>query len=502
MDVLIDSVELNQLARSWLEQGATRIGVWRAGRRLACWPPEGEAEGPYIAAVVGRRGSTDELRAYGVDGDAARARLNADAALLGRIVASDAELEAMTDDLLESQDQLVALYDLARSTKDLLSVDAVLASVTREAARLVRAEAAFAIVASTDPPCIVHHPVPKLTTEDVVELFSAARDDRQVLARTAASDDIRLPSGVQNIAVAPMEIRGELTAGLGLVNREGGPFASPDLKLIRTLADQAAARIENVLLHAEAVNRARVDAELSLAQRVQTRLLPTTTPNVRGLQAWAQSQPALQVGGDFFDLIPRSDGMFVFALGDVSGKGMPAALLMVMTRTVLRGMARFVPLLRSDAILTRANDDLYDDFTEVDMFATGFVAVYDPATRVLSYANAGHAPVIYCPSGGEPTMLTASGLPLGILPHSSFDVAQLTLGIGDVLVAATDGFNEALSPGGEMYGYDRFLAMVQELAVRPADEIGRGLFVAVEAYGQGRQQDDDQTLVVLKGVPV
>ncbi len=215
-----------------------------------------------------------------------------------------------------------------------------------------------------------------------------------------------------------------------------------------------------MLLHAEAVNRARVDAEFSLAQRVQTRLLPTSTPSVLGVQAWAHSKPALQVGGDFFDLILRADGMFVLALGDVSGEGMPAALLMVMTRTVLRGMARFVPLLRPDAIIARANDDLYDDFTEVDMFATGFVASYNPETRGLSYANAGHAPVIYCPAGGEPTMLGASGVPLGILPMTRFESAQLTLGVGDVLVAATDGFNEAFSPSGEMFGYDRLLAIV------------------------------------------
>jgi sigma-B regulation protein RsbU (phosphoserine phosphatase) len=98
-------------------------------------------------------------------------------------------------------------------------------------------------------------------------------------------------------------------------------------------------------------------------------------------------------------------------------------------------------------------------------------------------------------------MLTASGLPLGILPMTDFESEQLTLSVGDVLVAATDGFNEAFSPSGEMFGYERLLATVQELADGSAEEIGHGLFAAVEAYGQGHPQDDDQTLVVLKGVP-
>ncbi len=139
MDVLVDSAELSQVARSWLERGADAFGVWRDGEPVVCWPADGEARGTCIRAVIGGHAPADELRAYGVCGKSAQARLNADAALLGRIVAADAELEALADDLLESQDQLVALYDLARSTKDLLSVDAVLASVTREAGPLVRA---------------------------------------------------------------------------------------------------------------------------------------------------------------------------------------------------------------------------------------------------------------------------------------------------------------------------------------------------------------------------
>jgi len=92
-------------------------------------------------------------------------------------------------------------------------------------------------------------------------------------------------------------------------------------------------------------------------------------------------------------------------------------------------------------------------------------------------------------------------VPLGILPTTRFESAQLTLGVGNVLDAATDGFNEAFSPSGEMFGYDRLLAIVQELAPGSAEEIGHGLFAAIEAYGQGHPQDDDQTLVVLKGVP-
>ena len=506
MNAWLESADLAEVAQAWLASGAVGFGVWRDAEPLVCWPatpPADTATPPgsrYLAAVVPAGDPPITLRAFGVTSDAAQARLNADARLLGRIIATDAEIEAMADDLVESQDQLIALYDLTRSTKDLLSVDAVLGSVTREAARLTRAEAAFAIVGAERPPSIVHHPSPLLERDAIERLLTAACQAARPVLHVVGSTEVPLPPGMGSVLVAPMELRGERTAALGLFARPARPFTSPDLKLVRTLADQAAARIENVLLHAEAVERARFDAELQLARRVQMRLQPTSTPVVGGLQAWARSRPALEVGGDFFDLILRADGSLVMVVGDVSGKGMPSALLMAMTRTVLRGMARFVPVIRSEAMLGRANDDLFDDFAEVGMFATAFVATYEPGSRLLTFANAGHSPVIYCPAAGTPRMLEAGSPPLGILPSNNIDAERVTLGVGDVLVAATDGFSEAWSPDGEMFGYERLHATIQRLASGSAAEIGAGLFAAVEAYGGGRPQDDDQTVIVVKGV--
>jgi sigma-B regulation protein RsbU (phosphoserine phosphatase) len=498
--------ELSDLARAWLVGGATTFGVWRDQDAVVRWPgPAAPYDGTadpkaFVSALIPGAEGACTLRVYGVAADVAQARLTADAALIGRIVAVNAELEAMADDLVESQDQLVALYDLTHSTKDLLSVDAVLASVTREAVRLTHAQAAIAIVGAETSPSIVQHPGPTLARETITDLLTLATKANRPVFQVAEGSDVCLPAGTPPVVVAPMELRGSRTAAIGLVSAPSRPFASPELKLVRTLADQAAARIENVLLHTEAVERARFDAERQVARKVQMQLLPTSTPTVPGIQAWARSLPALEVGGDFFDLILREDGSLVAVVGDVSGKGMPAALLMAMTRTVLRGMARFVPIIRSEAMLVRANDDLLDDFSEVGMFATAFVATYEPRTRELSYANAGHSPVIYCPAVGTPRLLTAACPPLGILPASEIDPSHLTLGVGDVLVAATDGFNEAWSPSGELFGFERLVSTIQGLVSGSAAEIGAGLFAAVEAFGGGRHQDDDQTLIVLKGV--
>ena len=131
-------------------------------------------------------------------------------------------------------------------------------------------------------------------------------------------------------------------------------------------------------------------------------------------------RPALQVGGDFYDYFVSAKTIgrpFTFAVGDVSGKGLSAALLMAMTRTNLRGNALRTADCTPETILARANEDLYDDFTEVGMMATVLVGQYDPASGMLSYANAGHSPVILCPAGGPARLLEADGPAMGVLPE-------------------------------------------------------------------------------------
>jgi sigma-B regulation protein RsbU (phosphoserine phosphatase) len=239
---------------------------------------------------------------------------------------------------------------------------------------------------------------------------------------------------------------------------------------------------------------------MQLAQSVQLNLLPQRPPGVMGLDLWAASHPASTVGGDFYDFILRPDQSLTFTVGDVSGKGMPAALLMAMTRTVIRNKAKSVPSPTPEVVMGLSNEELYHDFTEVSMFATVFVGQYEPDSRELLYANAGHSPVIYCPAGGAARLLRADGTAMGILPKSMSADQRLLLEPGDVLVVGTDGLSEAHNAHDEMFGYDRLLEVVESLAVRPAQAIADGLYQTVNNFSAGQPQDDDQTLVVLKGV--
>jgi len=250
----------------------------------------------------------------------------------------------------------------------------------------------------------------------------------------------------------------------------------------------------------ELVSRERLKMEMDVAASIQSRLLSQTFSHVRGLDIFARSLPARQVGGDFYCLHAREQRPFVFAAGDVSGKGLPAALLMAMTRIVLDGAARFMPDVHPKALLNRVNEDLYDDFTELGMFVTIFTGCYDPDNRQLSYANAGHAPVIYCPAGGAATLLEADGPAAGVLPFNLCENFTLSFQPGDILVVATDGFNEAVHASGEMFGYERLLTLVEKLAHLSAESIATWVYEQVQQFTDGCEQSDDQTLVILKGV--
>jgi sigma-B regulation protein RsbU (phosphoserine phosphatase) len=207
----------------------------------------------------------------------------------------------------------------------------------------------------------------------------------------------------------------------------------------------------------------------------------------------------LEVGGDFFDYIHEKGRPLTCIVGDVSGKGMPAAMLMAMTLTALRGKSHTMEDASPDARFARTNEALYNDFTEVGMFATVFVSQYDPEKRRLAFVNAGHSPVIYRPAGGAATMLEADGVPVGVLPVSLCEQQAVSLGPGDLLILGTDGFSEAANNSGEMFGYDRLLALADQLAGHSAQEIHDQLYTRIRQFAAGHAQDDDQTLMVLKG---
>lgn len=237
---------------------------------------------------------------------------------------------------------------------------------------------------------------------------------------------------------------------------------------------------------------------MDLARQVQSRLLPQKSPSIPGLDLWGVSQPASQVGGDFYDFVAPPGQPLTFFVGDVCGMGLPAALLMPMTRAVIRWESNLQPVPTPETILQSANQKLLADLMEAGMFATAFVGQYNPFTGELLYASAGHSPVIFYPAGGRAYLLEADGQPLGVLAESLSRDHDLHVRAGDVLVVATDGLNEAHNVFGERFGIERLLQRIQETGTRPACEISACLLDEIREFHAPLPPSDDQTIVVLR----
>lgn len=490
------SGELAALAESWLASGATEFSVWSAGQPIRRWAAGGaEAQATLCAPIEIGAQLVGQLHvAIDHGGAGHQHKLDAEARLLARLLRQDTHLEQMTAELVEAQDQLLALYDLTQATRSQLGTGETLRLLAGEAARLVHSEGALMLL----NPMLVQYPRPLIDDVTLIGYFGELQASQRELLLNEDSG-ASFPAGLYNACMIPIRVRGTITAMLGLMNKPGG-FAAPDLKLARAIAEHAGTQIEHALLHQETLAQARLQAEMEVARKVQLQMLPQHRPQHRDLDVFADSRPAQEVGGDFYDFIQQPDRPLILILGDVSGKGISAALIMGMIHAITNSAARFMPRPEPAAILSRANEYLYDDFSTLDTFATAFVACYQPESQIMQYANAGHAPVLYRPAGGAARMLEADGVPVGVLPISLCENQTIDFGPGDVLVVATDGFSEANNPRGELFGYERLLQLLDQAADQPAQVIAKMLFDAIYDFSSGRPQDDDQTVIVIKGV--
>ena len=319
-----------------------------------------------------------------------------------------------------------------------------------------------------------------------------------------AIDDLQLDSpavralrsaGVK--LVVPLISQGELIGLLNLGRRlSDQDYSTDDRRLLEKLAAQAspAVRVAQLVREQEAEVRARerISQELRVAQLIQQQFLPKTLPNLPGWQIAAFYRAAAEVGGDFYDFIDLPEGKVGLVVGDVTGHGVPAALVMATTRSVLRSEA--ARLVSPSKLLERVNDFLHADIPQ-NMFVTCLYAVLDPSTGALTYANAGHD-LPFVRRGNEVVELRATGMPLGALPGMHYEEKRATLAPGDVMVLHSDGLAEAHDPQHEMYGFPRMRKLIGELGT--GHELIDGLLESLHAFtGPAWEQEDDITLVTL-----
>ena len=309
---------------------------------------------------------------------------------------------------------------------------------------------------------------------------------------------------LQSELLLPLSARDKLLGFISLgPKRSDEPYSGSDLRLLKSVAAQTGLALENARLMSaiadEVAQRERLNREVEIAREVQERLFPQTLPPILGIDYAGACRPALGVGGDYYDFLALPGGQLGIAIGDVSGKGIAAALTMASLQASLRGEAtRMTEDLA--ALVSNVNRLVYEA-SSANRYATFFYGQYNPASRQLAYVNAGHnPPMLFHRAAGEWQLsrLETGGTVVGLLEKFPYQQGSVTIAPGDLFIAFTDGMSEAMNAADEEWGEERMIATIRSCAgLSPAETIAR-LMQAADAFVAGAKQHDDMTLVVVQ----
>ncbi len=297
----------------------------------------------------------------------------------------------------------------------------------------------------------------------------------------------------KSMITVPLKVGERITGVAQVINRlDNSPFDADDLELFIALCSLAAIAIDNAKMHKSLMEKQRLVKDMEFARTVQESFLPQKTPDISSYKFSAHYTPAQEVGGDFYDFIYFDRERTGVVIGDVSGKGVPAALYMAKLGSDLRTLA----FTEKDPASTLGKlNDLLTERSRRGMFATLLYLELESGSRKLTISNAGHLPPLIKKSDNTVTKLaTAGGSPLGILPGMEFGQETATLEPGDTVVLYTDGIIEAMNAKEELYGYERFEALVRKSASDP-DSLKSAIIDDVNRFTGLSPQHDDMTLV-------
>jgi phosphoserine phosphatase RsbU/P len=428
--------------------------------------------------------------------------------VLGSFAAAGAveSIVARSGDARVLERRLQLVYDVGTAAADVLDERRLLELILEKLFEVFpQAERGFALVKERDSDELVPAAsrdrsgetsgiaVSRSLVRDVVEnrrgilSIDAMHDDRFASHATVHQLEIR------SVVCVPMIAREEL---LGVLHVDGGsaaqPFSRDDMALMMGVAVQAALAISNARMHESIVKHQLLEQDLELAKKIQGRFLPRETPEVDGYSFRPEYVSALDVGGDYFDFIPLPGGSLGITAGDVSGKGVSAALYMAKLSSEMRYHSAAIS--SPGQILERVNRALMRDF-EDGMFATLVFLALDPARRHVTLASAGHLdPLVRSAAGVVRKISLTRGAPLGVVDDAHFAEQSVDLAAGDVVVLYTDGVTEATNAKNELLGDDRLELLVAR-AGSTADEVCEAILSGVWRFLDGAVQNDDITIV-------
>jgi sigma-B regulation protein RsbU (phosphoserine phosphatase) len=328
---------------------------------------------------------------------------------------------------------------------------------------------------------------------------SAALHNEAVRVGDVAKDPRYIPIHVetQSELVVPLVYKGRVIGVIDLESTALNDFSEHDERLLMTLASRIATALVNAQLHAKvSENERRMDREMKIAREIQRRLMPEEIPDASPLKIAVSFKPVAHLGGDLYDFIEFDDGRLAIAVGDVAGKGAPAALYAALSSGVIRTRAtrKYPPA----QMLELVNKTLYDRPIEAQYCALTY-AIYDPKSRKIILANSG-LPYPLRVRGDASEFLELGGIPVGLLPESKYEERELQLEAGDILVFYTDGLIEARNHYNEDFGMKRLAAVVQEHSQDDPKSIVKAINSAADEFMDSLPLQDDRTLLVMKMV--
>ncbi len=409
----------------------------------------------------------------------------------------------------------LVLHELSEQARTLTESDSLLATVCRSISEVLhvpqiavllrggpvfRLQQAYGFDLGIPVALSEHsHTVRNLTREN--RPATLYREDPDSWFSKADSEEQRALNSVNAEVLLPLPGREKLMGVMTLgPKRSEEPYSPSDLRLLQSVAMQTGLALEvSELAHSlarEAAQRERINREIEIAREVQERLFPQTIPQLPGIDLAGACRPAHGVGGDYYDFIELEDGRLGLAIGDVSGKGISAALLMASLRASLRGMMLENPKSLS-RLMTNINRLVFESSTS-SRYATFFLSIFNPAKRELQYVNAGHNPPFLLRKGQDMLRLEAGGPVIGLLNDLAYEEQSVFVEAGDLLLTYTDGISEAMTTDDEEWGEERMVEAARAARNLKADAIVESIFNAADHFTHGAPQHDDMTLLVMK----
>ncbi|MDP7421610.1 MAG: SpoIIE family protein phosphatase [bacterium] len=274
----------------------------------------------------------------------------------------------------------------------------------------------------------------------------------------------------------------------------GNPLGDSDLPVLGAIANQTATAVENAFLYKESLEREKINRDLELAREIQYGLLPDEPPEIPGFQINASLSFAKIVGGDYYDFIPLENGKWGLLIADVSGKGIPAALIAASSKVQARALTQTTK--EPAEFLEKLNNILAAELAS-DHYITMVFGIIDPHTKTFNYSRAGHEPPFFVRgNGGEAQTLMKGGFPVGLFSKASYEQETIELQPGDRILFFTDGISDAMSTDGDSFGKQRVVDFLSEHRSLSCEQIGTQLLQAVKHFSQGGTRFDDRTLIV------